>query len=65
MKKLTWTVTISVDESWVADGFELTNDNIDDHLTSILPYAHYWEIDNKVIKSPPKAAIRKLQGYTD
>ena len=64
MAKLKWTVGFSVDKSWVADGFDLTDDRALDMLSGDLRYANIGtELGAKVIKAPDKKLIRKLQGY--
>ena len=62
-KRFKWTVEIEVDEKWVADGFDLTNDNITDRLQSMLPFATSDEVSGKILRAPSKKAIRKAQGY--
>ena len=62
----TWTleVTISVADSWVADGFEATPNRIADTLTdAILPWAGGGEkeVTARAITSPSPAEIAKLQ----
>ena len=64
MAKLKWTVEFSVDKSWVADGFDLTDDRALDMLSGDLRYANIGtELGAKVIKAPDKKLIKKLQGY--
>lgn len=63
--KHTWTVEISVDDTWVEDGFNLSNPTcreswLDDN---ILPHAYSYEKKIKVIKHPDLKKIAKLQGY--
>lgn len=61
-----WTVEFSVDASWVADGFDLTDERALDMLANDLSYADAGqELKAKVIKSPSAKAIRKEQGYVD
>lgn len=63
-KKLTWTVKLSVDESWVADGFELTNERALNMLANDLGWANIGtELAAKVVKAPSQKLIKKLQGY--
>lgn len=63
-KKLKWTVEFEVDESWVADGFELNDEVAHDMLAHFLSYAYNSEIGAKVLSGPPLKEIWKLQGYT-
>ena len=60
-----WTVQFQVDESWVADGFDLTDERAMAMLNSTLPYAYESELRAKVTAAPNHKAIRKAQGYSD
>ena len=62
--KFKWTVEFTVDASWVADGFEITAERAHDMLAATIGGAFNHEISAKVLKAPPQAAIRKVQGYT-
>ncbi len=66
--KLKWTmkVSVSVDSSWVADGFEATKERMEEAIKSgILPYAygHEKKVSVKILSKPDKKKIRKIQGY--
>ena len=62
--KLTWTVQLTVDSTWVEDGFNLTDERALDMLANNLPYANIGtELSAKVIKAPSLKRIAKLQGY--
>ena len=63
--KLKWLVELEVDETWIADGFDLTDERAKDMLAKDLQYAHGTELSAKVIKAPDPKVIRKLQGYED
>jgi hypothetical protein len=64
MAKLKWTVEFSVDETWVADGFILTDERALDMLSHDLGWANIGtELRAKVIKAPDPEKIAKLQGY--
>lgn len=65
MAKFKWTVEIEVDEIWVADGFNLDNDRMQDIMLNELDFASSSEVKAKVIKAPSVASIRKAQGYKD
>ena len=58
-----WTVRVDVDERWVADGFDLTDERLQDILLHALPYANERELGGKVLKAPDVKDIRKAQGY--
>jgi len=62
--KLKWIVEFSVDKTWVEDGFDLTNDRALDMLSNDLQFANIGtELKAKVIASPDKKLINKIQGY--
>jgi hypothetical protein len=64
MTKFKWTIEFEVTESWVEDGFEITEERALDMLANALPYAYGSELKAKVVKAPAKDLIRKTQGYT-
>lgn len=61
--KFKWTIEIEVDETWVADGFDATDDRMHDMLAHHLPYAYGHELGAKVLTRPPDEAVAKAQGY--
>lgn len=61
MKKFKWLVEISVDEKWVADGFNITRDRLCDQLQEWLPYATSDEIKGRVIYRPDPKDIKEVQ----
>jgi len=63
--KLTWIVEISVDRSWVADGFELDDERAQSMACKTLPYAYNFEIEARVLRSPNPKLIKCLQGYEE
>lgn len=63
MTKFKWTVEIEVDETWVADGFNLDQDRADDWKNKLIAFAYDNEVSIKIIKSPSRKSIRKMQGY--
>lgn len=64
MPKFKWTVEIEVDEVWVADGFDLDDERMNDIMLEHLSYATSSEVKCKVVKSPTVSSVRKAQGYT-
>lgn len=64
-RKLKWVIEVSVDPLWVADGFEFTKDNVQDHVRQMIRYATGEEVKARVLKAPAKKIIRKLQGYAN
>ena len=65
----TWKIeiTMKVADSWVADGFNASNENrieeIKELICGMLPYAydHEVEVDVKVTKAPEPKVIEQLQ----
>lgn len=64
MAMLKWTVEFAVDSSWVADGFDLTDERAKEMLANDLRYAYGHEFKAKVVKYAPAEKVAKLQGYT-
>lgn len=62
MKFYKWVVEFQVADTWVADGFDLTDERAHDMLASDLSYAYGHELKAKVIRAPSAAAIAKEQG---
>lgn len=58
-----WTVEFQVDHSWVADGFDLTNQRAKAMLAKSLLFAHNSELKARVVGRPPALRIRQAQGY--
>ena len=64
--KLKWVVEFYVDETWVADGFDLDDERALDMLANDLQWATIGtELDAKVIKRPDQRLINKLQGIVN
>jgi hypothetical protein len=61
----TWLVEVTVDERWVADGFELDDDRAQDMLERELSYATSDEVHARVLSAPPRHLVRFAQGYRD
>lgn len=62
-KKFKWTVEFTVDETWVADGFELTQERALEMLARDLSFADDHELGARIVSAPDQKAIRKAQGY--
>lgn len=62
-KRFKWTLELEVDETWVADGFDLDNDRALMMLAQYFPYAYGSELGAKVIKAPDPDEIARAQGY--
>ena len=57
----TWTVEISIDRSWIADGFNLVEEKLQEEVNDLLPYATPEECQVKIIKAPNPEVIKRLQ----
>ncbi len=58
---LKWTIEISVDEIWVADGFNPDDRQVQDAVETMLPFAKDGEVIAKVTKRPDRQKIFDLQ----
>lgn len=62
-------VTLDVDPTWVADGFDASHpdriEEIQDVISGLLPYSYGNEfiVKAKILKAPDPAQIRKEQGW--
>ena len=65
MKQFKWVVEFTVDETWVEDGFELTEERAKDMIENELQFSMAPETKVKILSAPDKKAIRKCQGYKD
>jgi hypothetical protein len=63
--KFKWVVEFDVDESWVADGFDLTDERAKEMIERALPYSYASETNAKVLKAPSQRSIMEKQGYTE
>ena len=62
-KMLKYTVNFWVDESWVADGFDLTDERAKDMLNGDLQYAYGHELHARVVSAPKPELVARIQGY--
>ena len=65
MKTFKWVVEFEVTETWVEDGFDITQDRAADMMANALPYADGSEFKAKVLQAPDAKLIRKTQGFKD
>ena len=63
MKFIKWVVEIQVEESWIADGFNLTEERLHNMVSKDLAYIFSTEIKTKILNKPSTQRIKKLQGY--
>ncbi len=63
MARQKWTIEIEVDDTWVADGFDMDDERAHIMLHEHLPWARDHELEARVTKAPNPNVIRKLQGY--
>jgi len=63
-KKYTWVVKLGVSETWVEDGFELTDERALEMLSKYIGYAFIGlELSARVIARPNQNLVAKAQGY--
>ena len=61
-----WTIELEVADTWVADGFDLADDDVADLLLrGPLSNAVEGEVRGRVVRAPSPAAIRREQGYPE
>jgi hypothetical protein len=60
-----WIVSIEVDPLWIADGFNLTEERLNEMLLRELSWAYAHEVKGQIIEAPDPKAILKEQGYSD
>lgn len=59
-----WTVEFEVDETWVADGFDLDDESAAALLLEgRLSHAYSHEVKARVVKRPPGDWVKQAQGY--
>jgi hypothetical protein len=58
-----WTVTVKVDPKWVADGFNLTEERLNDLLQNALDFASSEEVQGTVITWPDSKRIERVQTH--
>ncbi len=62
-KQFKWIVEIEINETWVADGYEATAENVKQAiLAHSLGYAYESEVNVKQISKPLKSEIDRVQG---
>ena len=59
-----WIVEIEISEVWVADGFEITADDVQEMIQKQIGYSYEHETRVRIVKSPTVEEIRLTQGYT-
>lgn len=62
-KRFKWVVEFEVDETWVADGFDMTQERAKGMIEQELGYSYAEETGARILKAPLPDAIRKVQGY--
>lgn len=61
--KFKWTIEVEMDEAWVADGFDMTDERVSNMLQAYMPHVYGHEVGGRVLKRPPDEAVAKAQGY--
>lgn len=62
MKTFKWIVEFEVSENWVADGFNLNDEQAHQMLCEELPYAYGSELKARVISAPSQESLMEAQG---
>lgn len=63
-KTYKWTVEFEVEDTWIQDGYDLTDERAHAMIAKDLAWAYGHELKARVIKSPSKDELLKEQGYT-
>ena len=63
MNKFKWTIEIEVAETWVADGFDPTEERFKEMVLTDLIYAYDQEVNVTILQRPDPKLIRQAQGY--
>lgn len=58
-----WVVEVEVSDTWVEDGFDLTDGRMHTIMSEHLSYANGNEIKCKVLERPADVDIAEVQGY--
>lgn len=61
--KFKWTIEIEMDEHWVEDGFDMTDERVTDMLQAYMPHVYGHEVGGRVLKRPPDEAVAKMMGF--
>jgi hypothetical protein len=64
-RKFVLQIVMSVDDSWIADGFSCNGKhlkNVKEYIQGLLPYAygHEFNVKVKLISGPDKSILKKL-----
>lgn len=62
-QRIKWVIEVSVDKSWVADGFDFTKQRARDMVGHALPMANGNEYDARILAKPDPLTVRRIQGY--
>lgn len=63
MKMYQWTVVFSVDPTWVADGFEMTDDRAHSMIQHEIMGSYDNEVVARVTRAPDPKQIQVEQGH--
>ena len=58
-----WVLEVEVSEYWVADGFDITEENVQDIANALNPYAIEGEYRVRILQAPAPELVRQAQGY--
>lgn len=64
-RRYVWVVEIEVDAIWVADGFDIDDEEAESMIRHRLSWAHGSELGAKVLRRPDPKQVRAEQGYKE
>lgn len=63
--KFKWLAEIEIDQIWVEDGYEITEERLRNMLYTDCGYAYPGELDCRILESPDPKKIAKIQGFNN
>lgn len=63
VKPFTWVVALTIDPTWVADGFSLSDERAHEMLAKEIGGAYNHELKATVLVAPAAVSIAAVQGY--
>ena len=61
MAMLKWVVEFSIDESWIADGFDLTEERAKEMIANEIGWSYSFETSARIVKRPDVAILKRIQ----
>lgn len=63
-KRLSWTIKVSVNKSWVADGFNPDADRFKEAIVRVaIPGAYNHEVGVRILEDADQKEVARLQGF--